>query len=228
MAQVNQNDVFSDLSYLVGNDIIPNPVPNNWSSFVQRSLERISRIVDFDFGKVVTTLSLTNGFANLPTNARQSPDLDIRVVNSSQNDDYIFTQTTYEQFDNYTQGDYRYYVSTSQDGVQSITTTETGTPAVSVRYSLAAPTINASIATNFPSSMVIAKGALIYIREAEDKDADTGQEEAKFTNELEEVISAMEREQPNVKAVTEQDVAGKQTGEIFEGDSYAFERINTP
>lgn len=175
MAQVNQNDVFSDLSYLVGNDIIPNPVPNNWSSFVQRSLERISRIVDFDFGKVVTTLSLTNGFANLPTNARQSPNLDIRVV-SSQNDDYIFTQRTYEQFDNYTQGDYRYYVSTSQDGVQSITTTETGRPAVSVRYSLAAPTINASIATNFPSSMVIAKGALIYVREAEDKDADTGQE----------------------------------------------------
>lgn len=225
---VNQTDVFTDLSYLVGNDTIPSPIPSNWGTFVQRALERISRAVDFDFGKVVATVSLTSGVGSLPTNARQSPDLDIRIVNSSQNDDYIFTQTTYEKFDSYTMGDYRYYVTTSQAGIQSITTTETNTPAVSVRYSLAAPTINASIATNFPSSMVIAKGALIYVREAEDKDADTGQEEAKFTNELEEVISAMERTQPTVKAVTEQDVAGKQTGDLFTGDDYAFERINTP
>lgn len=228
MAQVTLTDVESDLSYLVGNDSIPSPVPSNWQPFIQRSLERIARIFDFDFGKVIATVSLSNGIGALPSNARQDPDLDVRIVNSSQGDDNVFRQVSYEESDNYTQGDYRYWVLTGQDGTQTLYTTETSTPAVTVRYSLGAPTINASIATNFPSSMVIAEGALIYVRRAEDKDADTAQEEAIFQNELEEVIAAMNRSEGTKSAVTAQDISGKYTGELTMGDDYKFERIQTP
>lgn len=223
---VTQDQVKNDLTYLLGNETQLSPWPASYDNFIQKSLERIARFVDFDFGKTTATITLTSGAGNLPTNARQSAELDVRFVRSGQLDDDIFEPIPYEKKDSYSQGDYKYWITTDSTGVQTLNTTETNTSAVSVYYSLAAPTLNASIGTNFPSSMVIAKGALIYVREAEDKDADVAPEDAKFRIELEEVIAAMRRNQPIEKAAY---IADKyhQTGEVGDYD-YSYRNLRTP
>lgn len=225
------DDVQLDLAYLMGEQSLPASTSSDYitrQQFIQRGLERIARSVDFDFGVANATVSLTSGTGSLPTSARQSPNLDVRITNSSTMDDYVFDQTTYEKFDNYGPGDYKYYVNTSTTtGVQSIVTTERTTANVTVRYSLSAPTLNASVATTFPSSMVIAKAALIYQRESEDKDADVAPEIAKYQQELEEVIAAMRRNQPPEYATYIGDKYNKQTGEVFNSATdYRFSRLN--
>lgn len=226
MTYVTLDTVRNDLTYLLGNESQITPWPVSYDNFIQRALERISRRVDFDFGKTVGTVTFTNGVGALPTNARQSPELDVRVINSGQLDDYVFSPIPYEKQDLYTQGDYKYWVTTDTQGIQYLNTKDTNIPTVTVRYSLAAPTINSSIGTNFPSSMAIAKGALIYVREGEDKDADTAPEEAKFTNELEEIIAAMDRNQPLGPAPYIADISGHYTGDIHTSD-YPFETIRS-
>lgn len=230
---VSLTDVQTDLAYLLGEQSIPSTGSTDYTVrgvFIQRGLERIARFVDFDFSFAMATVSLVAGAGSLPTGTRANPQLDVRVTNSSQRDDYIFSPTTYEQFDSYSQGDYKYYLSANANtGIQSVVTTETTVPAVTVRYSLAAPTLNASISTNFPSSLVVAKAALIYQRESEDKDADTAPEIAKFQQELEEVIAVMDRTQPEKYATYIGDKVGKQTGEVFNSATdYKFSNIKAP
>lgn len=220
---VSLDDVRNDITYLLGNETQISPWPTSYDNFIQKALQRITRYTDFDFGQTTATISLTSGVGSLPTNARQSPELDVREVVDGFDNDNVFTPVPYQDKDQYGTGDYRYWLTTDSTGVQTINTTEPTVAAVTARYSLAAPTLNASIGTNFPSSMVIAKGALVYIREAEDKDADTAPEDAKFRIELEEVISAMQRNQP----IEHARYVGGYTGDPGERD-YKFSTLRTP
>lgn len=220
---VSLDDVRNDITYLLGNETQISPWPASYDNFIQKALERITRYTDFDFGQTTATISLTSGIGSLPTNARQSPELDVRESVAGLDNDNVFTPVPYQDRDKYGPGDYRYWLTTESTGVQTINTTEPTVANVTARYSLAAPTLNASIGTNFPSSMVIAKGALVYIREAEDKDADTAPEDAKFRIELEEVIAAMQRNQPIEYAR----YVGGNTGDPGERD-YQFSTIRTP
>lgn len=226
--QTYLTDVRQDLSYLLGEDSLPSPWPARRDTFIQRALEQIYRVYDFEMNKVATTLTLTGGVGILPTNARPTPDLtDVRYIRSGQGNDDIFHSIPYDQQDAYSQGDFRYWLVPNQDGTITFNTTESTYSALSIQYELASPVITASLATPFPSSMVIAEGALVFERRAQDKDADISQEDAIFRTHLEDVISAENRNQPLQRAIGIEEAVGRYPGEPQGGEKdYPFTRLN--
>lgn len=203
MSVINQTDVLLDLSYLLGESSIPTSGIDDRKAFIQRGLQRIVRLYDFDEMYALATVSLTlgsNSFysGTLPTDAAESPDLDVRVINPGTNDDYVFEKVAYEDQDKAVTGDYKYWLTGSTNDYTM--TTRDDVSNVVVRYLQSAPTINASISTTFPSSIVIARAALVYYRQAENPMADIAQDEALFKTELEEVIARQNRNRPVSRA----------------------------
>lgn len=201
------------LANMLGEEVVSTNWPASRDNAIQWSLERISRYYDFDFGVITTTPGTdTSGVAAL-TGYRQDPELDVRIVNTGAGNDFIFTPIPRADFDNYPPGSYRYYVSTTTAGVQTLQTTE-ASQTLTVTGSSAVPVLSAAVPSNFPSALAIAKGALIYIREFEDKDADTSVEDAKFQQIVGEIIGAEQRSRGPRRAIGIQEYMGHHTGEV--------------
>lgn len=222
MARITLTDVQEDLAYLLGETSVPTSGVEDRVRFIQRSLERIYRLYDFEMNKLTATVSLVSGVGVLPSNAREDADLDIRVVNSGSGDDDIFEAIPYGDQDKYEQGDFKYWLTTDPTTGYSTINSKEGDTDVLVRYTSAAPIINASVSTPFPSAMVIAKGALVYYRQAEDPQADVIPEEQAFIQELKEVMAAHNRNKPRARAKSIAEVGGYSTGQrprSYYGDS---------
>lgn len=216
MASINQTDVLQDMSYLLGEASVPTSGIDDRKRFIQRGLERIARLYDFDEMYALATVSMTlsgNFYTgSLPSDAAESPDLDVRVIQSGTDNDYIYEKIPYEDQDKYQVGDYKYWL-TGSAGDYTLNTRDTNTPLI-VRYLQKAPTINASVSTTFPSSMVIARAALVYYRQAENPLADISQDEALFQRELEEVIARQQRNRSVGRAVGIQEVNDEFIGQV--------------
>lgn len=215
MSVINQTDVLLDLSYLLGESSIPTSGIDDRKAFIQRGLQRIVRLYDFDEMYALATVSLTlggNAFYSgaLPADAAESPSLDVRVINPGTNDDYVFTKIPYTDQDEAIAGDYKYWLTGSANDYTM--TTRDNVSNVVVRYLQSAPTINASISTTFPSSIVIARAALVYYRQAENPMADIAQDEALFKTELEEVIARQNRNRPVGRAKSIMEINDVYTG----------------
>lgn len=216
MSSINQTDVLQDMSYLLGEASVPTSGIDDRKRFIQRGLERIARLYDFDEMYALATVSMTlsgNFYTgSLPSDAAESPDLDVRVIQSGTDNDYIYDKIPYEDQDKYQVGDYKYWL-TGSAGDYTLNTRDSNTPLV-VRYLQKAPTINASVSTTFPSSMVIARAALVYYRQAENPLADISQDEALFQRELEEVIARQQRNRSVGRAVSIQEVNDGFIGQV--------------
>ncbi len=211
---LTQTTVMTDLSYLLGETSVPSTGTEDRQRFIQLALERAYRAYDFPFNKVLATVPMVNGIASLPTTVHQDSILDIRIVNPGVGDDTVFTGVPYGALDNYPAGQNKYRL-TGYEGAYVLKSSETGTTdTLSVFHQTTAPQINASIATPFPSSMALARGALIYLRQAEDPQADVSQEEYLFQAELDEVIAQYNRSRPQPRGKTLHEVMGTYPGDI--------------
>lgn len=212
MSQINQNDILLDMSYLLGEQSVPSSGIEDRKRFIDRALERIYRAYDFEEFKAIATVSITSGVGSLPSDIGESPDLDVRVINAGSNDDYVFDQIPYEDQDNYRDGDYKYWL-TGSAGAYSLNTKD-DIANVIVRYTQEAPSVNASISTTFPSAMTVARGALVYYKQAENPLADISQDEALFQQELQEVIQKQIRNRPVGRAISVMEKNGHFTGRV--------------
>ena len=212
MSSINQTDILLDMSYLLGEQSIPTSGIEDRKRFIQASLDRIYRLYDFQEFKAIATISISSGTGTLPSDTGESPDLDVRVVNSGSGDDYIFEQIPYEDQDRYSAGDYKYWLTGSAGDYTLNTKDDVST--VIARYIQEAPAVNASISTTFPSAMVIARGALVYYKQAENPLADISQDEALFQSELQEVIQRQIRNNPIRRARSIQELNGEFTGRV--------------
>lgn len=217
MANITQTTVLEDLSYMLGEQSVPTSGIEDRKRFIQRALERIYRAYNFDEFKAIATLAVTaNGdgtyMTTLPSDIGETPDLDARVINSGSNDDYIFTAIPYEDQDKYETGDYKYWLTGSSEDYTLHT--KDSISQLIIRYTQTAPTINASIATEFPSSMAIARGALVYYKQAENPLADVTQDEGFFQRELDEVISRQNRNRPKERIRSIQEMNNEFTGRV--------------
>src|SRR5205085_11023483 len=132
----------------------------------------------------------------------------------------IYQIVPYSDLDNYPGASYKASLD-GYEGAYVLTTSEPTTSAtLKIRYSTTSPIINASISTPFPSSMALARGALVYYRQAEDPQADIAQEEYIFQQELDEVIAQYNRARPQPRAHTLHEVTGTYPGDI--NDQGAF------
>jgi len=213
MAQTTLTDVSQALSYLLGEQSVPTTNVADREFFIQRALERIYRIYDFDMAKLRATVTQVAGVASLPSGVRRDAQLDVRYVQAGTNDDIILEEVPYEDHDKYSAGDRKYY--RMQEGDTTVLyTNETGYNPLTVRYTPAAPVINASISTPFPSSMTIALGALVYYRQAEDPEADVAQIDNQFIQGVNEAINAQKRAHATVRAKGYAETKGHYTGYI--------------
>lgn len=208
------NDVRTALAIELGEETVTSSWPASRDSCIQWSLERLARYYDFDFGMiVVTSITGADGTLALPATIRRDPELDVRIVNAGAQNDFVFLPIVQAEFDDYPSGSYRYYLSTAADGTQTLVTTEASVT-LTITGSSLAPVISATVPTNFPSALAIAKGALIYVREFEDKDADTSVEDAKFMQIVGEVIGAEQRNRGAGRAKSVAEIKGHHIGEV--------------
>jgi hypothetical protein len=216
MASITQDNILLDMSYLLGEQSIPTSGTEDRKRFIQAALERVYDKYNWDEARAITTLTIALSGSyyagTLPSDIGRSPKLDVRVQNSGTNDDYIYEQIPYEERDNYAVGDYKYWL-TGSEGSYTLNTKDS-TDNLIVRYTQKAPSINASVSTTFPSSMVVARGALVYYRQAENPLADVSQDEAFFQNELQELIAKQNRNRPQKRYKGVQEVNGQYPGRI--------------
>lgn len=217
---LTQTTVLQDLSYLLGETSVPSTGTEDRQRFIQLALERCYRAYDFPFNKVTATVQMSGGVASLPTNIHQDSVIDVRVVNAGVGDDNVFRAVPYDMLDDYPSGQY-VYTLTGYEGSYFLMSSETTSNAVlTLRYTTTTPVINASIGTPFPSSMCLARGALVYYRQAEDPQADLSQEEYLFQMELDEVIAQFNRSRPQPRAKTLHEARGTYIGDITDPGSF--------
>lgn len=220
MAATSQTTVMEDLSFLLGESSVPTSGTEDRQRFIQRALDRVYRAYDFPMNKVIATVAMVNGVATLPTNVHQDSVLDIRQVVAGVGTDHVYTQVPYSMTDDFPTGTYNYDLR-GYEGSYTLVSSETTTSGVlTIQYETTTPIINASITTPFPSSMCLARGALVYYRTAEDPQADIGQEEYVFQQELDEVIAQFNRSRPQGRAKTLHEVQGTFPGDINDTGSF--------
>jgi hypothetical protein len=216
MSAITQNDVLLDMSYLLGEQSIPTSGIEDRKRFIQAALERVYDKFNWDEARAISTLTMTASgnlyVGTLPSDVGRSPELEVRVPNSGTNDDYIYEQIPYDEQDNYSAGDYKYWI-TGSEGDFTLNTKDSASNLV-VRYTQKAPSINASVSTTFPSSMVIARGALVYYKQAENPLADVSQDEAFFQSELQELVAKQNRNRPQKRVKSVQEVNGQYLGRV--------------
>jgi len=211
---LTQTTVLTDLSYLLGESSVPTTGIEDRKRFIQLALERCYRAYDFPFSRITATVAMVNGIATLPSDVHQDSIVDIRKVNSGVGDDNVYRTIPYESLDGYSSGSYAYFLD-GYEGTYVLRSSETTTTdTLTIRYEQTAPQISASITTPFPSSMALARGALVYYRQAEDPQADIAQEEYLFQQELDEVIAQYNRSRPQPRGITLHEATGTYPGDI--------------
>jgi hypothetical protein len=217
---VSLTDVQRDLAYLLGEQTTPSdssPDYNQRSRFIQVALERAYRSYDFPMNKLIATVTAVSGVATLPTTVLQDSVLDVREVVAGADNDKIYRFVDYTQQDSFNSGDYVAWLE-GYEGTYVLKTSETSSsPVLTLRYSSVTPALNASITSPFPSSMALARGALIYVRQSEDPQADISQEEALFQQELDEIIMAYNRSRPRQRMVSKHEDNNTYIGDIGSG-----------
>lgn len=204
------------LANLLGEDSISQPWPTVRDNCIQWGLERIARIYDFDFGQEVLTKTTdaSGKYVFLSADGvRVDPKLDVRIVVAGSANDHVFEPVNREDFDSYTAGDYKYYLDTDASGNQTLVTTELSS-SIQITATRKAPVISDTVSSNFPSALAIAKAALIYYREYEDKDADTSVEDAKFQQIIQEIAGVEQRENKPQRAMSKAEMMGHRMGEV--------------
>ena len=209
---VNQTDILEDLSFLLGDTSVPTSGIDDRKRFIQRRLEQVWTMYDWDFTKVTATVAVTNGVATLASGAMLDGIKDVRVVNSGNSDDYVYTELPYSEGDDYNVGDYKYSVQGTTPNPR-IVTKDTGSP-LTVYYTQLPPQINASIGAPFPDAMVIARGALVDVRIGENPQADVSQEDALFQRSVEQLWAFYNRNKPRRARKTFGGQNGYYTGKV--------------
>lgn len=211
---VTQQDALLKLSYLLGESTIPTTGAelDQRKSFLQSTLEEIYRLHPFELNQVTATVAVVSGVASLATNVLQDSALDVRKVTSGSGDDNVFTQVPYSESDTFGAGDYRYWL-TGYQGTTLLNTKEAD-QTLTVRYTTSAPLINGSVSTPFPDPMILALGALRYVRMSQNPFADIATEEEMFSTRLSEFIATYNRNTPRKYYKTVQEREGHHTGQI--------------
>lgn len=191
MANITQIQVLQDMSFLLGEAAVPGSGIEDRKTFIQRALERVYRLHDFPMNKITATVALIAGTITLPTTFGQDSEVDVR---DGQNN--VFDQIPYERQQDYIKGDRKYWLEGYEGTSTYFMKSADADTILKLRFTTTVPLINGSISTPFGSSMALARGAMVYFRQAEDPQADISQDEAIFQQEVDEVWKRYRRSRP--------------------------------
>lgn len=212
--QTGYDEASTALARLLNQDSIPTSEAGRVAFFIASSVQRTLRAFDI-------IQSLTYGTVTTDANGRVSlaalrlgisPGIDI-ITNGTQD----YTMVTPSEKYHYKAGSF-YYNVVLEAGNWILYTSEANA-AVTIGYYDTPETVTSGVSgIKIPFyPMVIAKGALIYYRQAQDPEADTEQEEDQYRQEIAELAEAQERRRPQKFATTRRDVYGHQIGQTSSG-----------
>lgn len=196
------------LAYLLNQNQVPSGESTRRAFFIASAVERLYRVFDFEVAKQTAALTTgSNGQVNLSSlNLGVFPGI-VSINNGIQNFGYKLAGEAV----NLHQGDFNYWITLNSSGQWILHTTEPNSN-IELEY-FEAPVISNAQAAAF-TRMVIAKGALIYYRQAQDPEADTAPEEDQFRQEVSETMDAQQRRRPQQFAQSPRDRFGHGIGEV--------------
>lgn len=207
---ITRTQIMTDLSYLQGEQTVPTSGVSDREAFIQRTVEEVYRTYAFPQTMTSATVSLTSNVATLASTYYPNGPLDVRVVNSGAQDDYVFTEIPYDESDDYKQGQYKYWLTGGDPNF--VINSKDADATLTVRYQTKPPQINATITIPFDDPMVFALGALRYMRIGENPEADITQEEDNFQVKLDQMIAQSVRKGVRGRRKTLSEKSGWTTG----------------
>jgi hypothetical protein len=205
-----QDDILLTLSYLRGERSVPaNSIGRK--EFIQQALHEVHAAYPWKFAEVNATLSLSAGIATMPSGL--TLEHEISVVDKS-----TTTFIPYQEVDSrddalVATGDPAWWITPLGNDLFQFNSLSSAS-ALSIKYQGVEPTINASITTQYPDRLTIALGANRFVKLSEDPDADLSQDDAMFSNRLNQNIAAQNRNRAKRQRRTAQSEAGSYTGEF--------------
>jgi hypothetical protein len=205
--QTTIDEALLALARLLNQRNVPTSQSAAWQFFTTAAVQRLYRSFDFDPAKIR---------ASITTDSNGQADLTALKFGQYPAITYIGTLTqpygfiTPDLFHAHAQGDYRWWLT--RDPITAawmLNSTEPGAD-IEIEYYEAVDLTGTQKAVFTP--MVIAKGALIYYRQAEDPEADTGVEEDQFRQEVAEIIEQQNRNKPQQFFRSPRDVRGTHIG----------------
>lgn len=208
--QVTLDQALIGLANLLNQSSVPSAEQSRWQFFTISAVERLYRAFDHDTAKVTATVtSDANGKIDLTAIAAKLGPLPAIESLTDSLDAYPFGYIMTENQRQYVQGDRKWWQYINAAGNWELSTTEPNGTFTLEFYE--APTISNSQAACF-TKMVIAKGALIYYRQAQDPEADTSVEEDQFKQEVAEVMEQQNRRRPQQFIYGQREAMGRHLG----------------
>lgn len=209
---INQTNIMTDLSYLLGEQTVPTSNISDRQAFIQRTIDEVYRAYAWPQTMANATLTVTGFAATLASNYLPQSRIDVREVTSGAQDDNVYDEVPYEQHDDYKQGQYKFWVTGGDPNYVIETKEDAGT--VAVRYQTKPALVNASLTVPFDDSMLFALGALRYVRIGENPEADITQEEDNFQVKLDQAMGSVLRNRPRKRRQTLASKDGWSTGSV--------------
>jgi len=197
------------LAALLNQNATPNAEITRRTFFIVSAVQRLQRAFDWRVDTLSDTVSTDDeGLADISEFEFGAFPSFSYVGPGDQN--FGYTLVAFDDLQLYGQGDRKYALIVNEDGEWEMHTTEPNTELTVVFYS--SPDVSSTQTAPF-TAMVIAKGALIYYRQAQDPEADVGPEEDQFRQEVEELMENQERRRPQKFAQTNRDRTGGGIGD---------------
>lgn len=210
LPQTGYDEASLALAKLLNQDAIPQSETGRVAFFIASAVQRILRAFDFDQTKIYASVTTdANGRVSLAAlRLGMTPGIDV-LTDGTQD----YTLVTPSDRYHYKSGNY-YFNIVLEGGVWVLYSSEANKTLTIGYYDSPDTVVSGASAIKIAfQPMVVAKGALIYYRQAQDPEADTEQEEDAFRQEIAELAEAQERRRPQQFARSRRDVMGQQIGQ---------------
>lgn len=209
---INQTDIMTRLSYLLGEQTVPTSGVADRQAFIQDTIEEVYRRYHFPQTMTTATVSVVSGAATLASNYFPNGPIDVREVSSGAQDDNQYALIPYDEHDDYRQGQYKFWLEGGDPNYVIKTKEDAST--LTVRYQQKPALVSASMSIPFEDPMVFALGALRYVRVGENPEADITQEEDNFQVKLDQLIARYRRNRPRGRRKTLGERSNWHTGDV--------------
>lgn len=198
---ITLTQLLTSLAYLMGERTVVSATTAPRTDFIQSAEEDAYRSFPWKFAQRTATLTPTSGVATMPTDYDYQMETHAYYVNGEQID---LTQIDVLDAGNYAIGDNVYWITSPSDGVFKFNTTETSVSSFTLIYQSLPPVLDSAgtIQTPYPNKMTLAKGARVYVKLAQNPDADVSQEQAQFDASITKDIAAAQVQVPRRKRKT--------------------------
>jgi len=221
LSTYSQTDFLTTLAYLMGEKSVNSSTSGPRADFVQSALHDAYGAFPWNFARSRTTLTLASNLATLPADYDPRHSARAFIPGSDTVHDKGTVVDNISDFDNWqvADGDRALWIElvTGGDGTRyQLRTKDSDVTSLDFRYQTVEPTLDSAgtVKTPYPNKWTIAKGARVYVKQGQNPDADTSQEQATFDKALANDVAQYQVQEPRRRRKTAQGQVGAATGDF--------------